>query len=321
MSRTSGTNLDKNPFNEAMNSSIPNASEISQSLTDSLVGYTGSDGRIIAAKNYYKPKNDAFQLEASLQKADLISKIAATEQVVITVKGMKVELKSWIKQIDVVYPEGSPTYQRLLTGGATSFYEGSRARRLIRVNALITAIGADGDLATVKTQIQAYATALSGKKAAQAAGKTTVHTDTSDINRLRDACTEGMWYVYCALMMVFISSPASALAYFPMELIYQAANQKRYQLMVPAHSRRKICIHLFKTDETITMTNNLTVDLKVGLAQKANSTSIAWFTLRAGTTVTTANPNILGNTTYKYIMVENDDLTVRGDITFIINAA
>jgi len=321
MSTFTGTHLDKNPFETAMDSSIPNASEISQALFDSLNGYTGGDARITAEKNYYKTFNDAFQPKAATQLADLQSRIESTRQVVITLAGMKTELHSWILQIYNVYPEGSETANRLLEGGSTSFYSGSRAKRLIRVNALVTAIGADSDLADLKTQVQNYANALANKKSSQTSKKTIVRTDTTEINGLRDACTKAMWYVYAGLLRVFIDNPSEALAFFPMQLIYQAANQKRYQLLVPAHSRRKICIHLFKIGETITMINNLTVDLKIGLAQKANSTSIVWYTLAAGATLRDANPNILGNIAFKYIMVENDDLTTRGDITFIINAA
>ncbi len=320
MATPKGTNLDKNPFTQAMESSVPNACEITQAVTDALTDSTVSDARITALKNYLTPKNNSFQAEAASQTADVITKIAATKQVVITGKGMRVAYNSWIKQIYNVYDKGSEEADRLLIGGAKGFYTGSRAARLIRVNALITAIGADTALATVKAEIQLYSTALTTTKATQTAGKATVLADTTDINNLRDVCTKGLWYVYAGLLMVFIDNPSKALAYFPMILIYKAANQKYYRILVPAASIRKICIHLFKAGETVTMTNNGTVDLKVGLALNTKTDVLVWFTLLAGETKT-VTPDELGNVALKYVMVKNEDLLVTGDITFIINGA
>ena len=130
----------------------------------------------------------------------------------------------------------------------------------------------------------------------------------------------GLWYVYCGLIMVFIDNPSKALAFFPMELIYKATREKKYTMLVPAHIIKKICLHLFKVGEMVTMTNNGTVELKVGLALKASSYVLVWYTLAAGQTVK-INPLSLGNISYKYVMVKNDDLETRGDITFIINPA
>ena len=120
--------------------------------------------------------------------------------------------------------------------------------------------------------------------------------------------------------MLFIDTPAAALAFLPMDLIYKAANQKIYTLLVPSASLRKICIHLFKEGEMVQMTNNRSVDLKIGLALNAKATVLIWYTLRAGQTVT-INPRLLGDVAMKYVMTENEDIDITGDITFIINAA
>lgn len=320
MAAPKGTTLDKNPFKKAMESSIPNAVEISQSVTDSLINSPVTDPRITALKNNLVPKNTAFSIDASAQAADVITKIAATRQVVITGKGMRVAYNSWTKQIFNVHDKGSPEADRLLIGGAKGFYTGTRAKRLIRVNALITAIGSEVALAAVKAEIQLYATALATTKATQTAGKAAVTSDTTDINVLRDVCTKALWYTYAGLLMVFIDTPSKALAYFPMNFIYQAANQKTYKLLVPAATIKKICIHTFKIGETVLMTNNGTVDLKIGLARNTKTAVAVWYTLPAGKTVT-INPDELGDVTLKYVMVKNEDLVTTGDITFTIFAA
>lgn len=320
MSDLRGSNLGNNPFKTAIHSSIPNAAEIMQYIMDELNNPAITDLRILALRAYFSPKNAPVQALAALQKADLGAKIAATEQVVITVAGTKAALKTWVRGIDAVYPEGSPNYNRLLEGGLTSFYEGSRAKRLIRVKALITAIGTDASLATVKGLVQTFANAFSGTTATQTLGKGAVKTDTKNINILLDAGAEAVWYVYCGLMMVYIATPELALAYLPMELIYKAANEKTYKSLIPAHIIKKICIHTFKTGETVTMTNNRIVPINVGLAFAAKADVLSWYPVLAGTPVT-VDPIKLGNLSFKYVMAQNTDLLVSGDITFTINAA
>ena len=315
-----GTTLDKNPFQTAMDSSIANAAEISQNVMDALNGQQKTDTRIADLVTYFDPINQPFQDETALQTSNVIGKVASTKKVVTTVKGMAVNLKSWMKQISNVYAEGTDEYNRLLIGGTKGFYNGSRKKRLIRVNALITAIGSDVALATVLGQIQGYSKALSISLTTQTVGVSTVGTDSTDINKLRDACTEGLWYVYCGLMMIFIDTPSKVLKFYPMTFIYNAANQITHTLIVPAHILKKICIHTFKTGETVTLTNNLIVPIKVGLALTAKTPVLVWYTILPGEPVT-ITPDLLGNILYKYIMAQNDDLLVSGDITFTINAA
>ncbi|MEI8203094.1 MAG: hypothetical protein WCH34_08795 [Bacteroidota bacterium] len=320
MSSPVGTHMGKNPLKLAMESSIPNAAEISEVVATNVFNKKGTDTRINDLNTYYAPKNAAFQVEVAKQIADKLFQQSATKQIVTTVKGTKLELKSWKKQIVAVYDEGTEEYDRLLIGGLSSFYQGSRKARLMRINALITAIGDDASLATLKAQIQLFADAFTAKKGNQAEDKQAVKDDTSDINTLRNTCIKGLWYVYCGLIMVFIDNPSKALAFFPMELIYKATREKKYTMLVPAHIIKKICIHLFKAGEMVTMTNNGSVELKVGLALKANSNVLVWYTLAAGQTVK-VNPISLGNVAYKYVMVKNEDLETRGDITFIISPA
>ncbi len=320
MATPTGSHLGKNPFKKAMSSSVPNAVEISQSLVDSLTIPAETNEDIEALLDYYSPKNTALQQEAALQKANVIFRTSATKQLVLTIKGEKAELTDWIKQISDVYPKDTEEYDRLLIDGASSFYVGSRTNRLIRINALITAIGSDASLATVKAQIQVYATALAGKKATQSVDKQKVSDDSVDVSELVNDCANGLWYVYCGLIQLNIEHPEVALAFFPMQLIYKASNEKRYTLLVPAHIIKKICIHTFKTGETVTLTNNSTQELKVGLASAAKGNVLVWYTLAPSQTVT-INPNLLGNLTNRYVMVKNESLTERGDITFVINVA
>jgi len=158
-------------------------------------------------------------------------------------------------------------------------------------------------------------------KTNQTGEKTIVKTNTTDINTLRDACTQGLWYVYAGLLMILILTPTGVLAYFPMELIYKASKAITHDVFVPAKAKKKICIHLFKAGETFTLTNNLLVPILVGMALSATSTVLVWYSIAPGATVTDQNPTLLGDIAFKYIMTMNASLTTAGDITFTINEA
>ena len=320
MRQDRGTNLIKNYFRTAMKISNPLAVIISQFVRDMLFTNQAVDARILALFTYYNPLNIALAAIAARRDADLIAKKAATKQVVTTVAGMKIAVRSWVRQILMVYEQDSERYDELLIGGRKEFYSGSRASRLIRVNALVVAIGTDASLADLKLEVQAHADAMSGKTLTQTGKKGAVDTDITALNNAVDAAAEGVWYCFHGLMMVFISTPKKALAYFPMELIYKALHEKFYTLRVPKREKRKICMRYFKPGDTVTMENLSTVDLLVAITQTAKSEPTLWYLLPAGAIVT-LNPSVLGNIAYKFVMVKNDDFNTTGDIKFTIHAA
>ena len=181
-SDNSGTHLDKNPFKRAMDSGIPNATEISQKVTDALYSKRLLDIRIQAAYDYYNPKNILLQEEAAKQKRDVIAKVADTKVVKLTVKGLKTNVHAWFLGIENEYAIGTEEYDRLLIGGTKTFYGVSRANLLIRCNALITAIGSDASLAAVKLLVEAFVATFLEKKATQTDDMTSVKLNTTDIN-------------------------------------------------------------------------------------------------------------------------------------------
>ena len=319
MGQDRGTNLIKNIFRRAMKVSTSYALQISQFVRDMLFTNQAVDVRIAALYTYYNPLNIALAAIAARRDADKILKVAATQQVITTVAGMKTAVRKWVRQILMEYEEGSERYDELLIGGRKGFYSGSRASRLLRVKALVLAIGTDASLAALKLEVQAYADALEGKTQTQSSKKGSVDTDIAAMKNAVDAAAEGVWYCFHGLMMVFISTPKKALAYFPMELIYKATHEKSYTEQVPKREKRKICIKHFKPGDTVTMENLANVDLWVAITQTAKSEPTTWYLLPAGTIVT-INPSLLGNIAYKFVMVKNDDFNTTGDIKFTIHA-
>ena len=102
------------------------------------------------------------------------------------------------------------------------------------------------------------------------------------------------------------------------KIIYASTANKIYTLEVACHIIRKICIHLFKIGETVTIENDGTVSLQVGLAFNAKATVLVWYTVAAGETVT-IKPDLMGSLDFKYVIVKNADLYVKGHLVFTIN--
>lgn len=122
------------------------------------------------------------------------------------------------------------------------------------------------------------------------------------------------------LMIIFANTDFSSEYFMSRKIVYASTANKKYTLEVACNIIKKICIHLFKVGETVTIENNGPVSVQVGLALNAKATVLVWYTVAAGTTVT-INPDLLGNVTMKFVMVKNADLFIKGHLIFTINKA
>ena len=120
------------------------------------------------------------------------------------------------------------------------------------------------------------------------------------------------------LMNIFVDTDFSSEYFSSRKIVFASTAKKIYTLEVACHFIRKICIHLFKIGETVTIENDGTVSLQVGLAFNAKATVLVWYTVAAGETVT-IKPDLMGDLKFKYVMVKNADLYVKGHLVFTIN--
>ncbi len=313
-----GSNLEKNPFQWIMELGIVIALTISKYVMDALNGYTGTDPKVIALKAYYTPKHEALVADAAKKETNVNTRIEDTKTIKKTIKDFGIELNDWVSQIIAVHKIGSEKYDLLMMGGRTSFTTGSREAKALRMETLAQTIGTDLALAALKAQVIAYHADFNAQTGKQTVDKTTVGINIVEVSNAQKDCAKGLWYVYCQLIMVYIDNPLLALAFFPMTLIYKAEHEKRYGLLVPAHTFRKICIHLFKVGETVTLSNKGLVALQIALSSSSKTLPVTWYILPAGTTIT-INFALLGNISNKFMLVKNVDLTENGSLEVIIH--
>ena len=312
-----GSNLGKNPFERPMKSSIGIACEISSKVLQALESQSGTDARIADEVTYLEPIDELLQQAGIAYNASFETRTGATETFVQFETGISAEVKVWWRKLTDVYDEGTPQYNTLWGHGNTWFYGHSRVTNLLHMNALVTNIGADAALAVLKTRVENYIIAYQSKIDTQTGDKTETNTDSSSFDVAVANSTTALFVVYCGLVRIFPTYLASVLAFFPMELIYKASKMREYRKLIPHASRRKMCSRTWKNGDRIEMINNGLVDLYVGLASGKDGVVATWYRLSVGVTVTVA-PADLGNTALKAVIVQNNDITTRGDITVTI---
>ncbi len=319
MAKKTGTNLVKNPFKKAMKSSIENAGTISTYIEEALYVKRLLDSRIMTLYNYFTPLDAVLQAIIAALVGKILDRKSATRTIELTMKGMQPHVHGIFFETEKAYAKTTAEYARLTMGGTESFYNESRFNVKARVQAYITATGTDATLNAARAIAVDLLAHIGGDISAQTAEKVNVNTNKAAVKVAVDNSTTGVWYVYLGLMMVYILTPLMAIAFLPMTFIYKAAKQKIKKVYVPKATIKKILSHLFKLGETVTITNNGSIGLWVGLAATAKSTVLVWYFIPADTTVTNIAYTLLGNPADKFVMVKNADLTTAGDLTFTIN--
>ena len=143
-----------------------------------------------------------------------------------TPKGLQPFVHKIFMGIENVYAKGTNRYDDLLIGGTESFYGGTRNEKLVRFNALLVTIGGDAALAAVKAIVLSVRDNIQAGVTAQNAEVSNVNTDKASVKVVVFNAYTGLWVVYFMLMIIYVLTPALAIAFFPMEFIYKAAKQK-----------------------------------------------------------------------------------------------
>jgi hypothetical protein len=312
-----GSNLEKNPFEKAMKSSMGNACEISSKVLQALESQVGVDIRIADEITYLEPIDTLLQQGGIYYNASFESRVGDTQSVKDFEKTIPTEVRVWWRMLTDVDAEGTDRYNTLWGHGNIWFYNHSRTTNLLHMNALVTNIGTDTTLAALKTRVIAFIGLYQGKINNQSGEKTEVKTDSSSFSTAVANSSDALFIVYCGLVRIFSGDMTKVLAFFPMELIYKASKMREYRKLIPSASRRKICSRAWKATDKIKLQNNRAIDLNIGFAENINAPVAHWYTLAASDTVI-VSPSDIGITTLKALIVQNNDIATQGDITVTV---
>ncbi len=213
--------------------------------------------------------------------------------------------RKWDNAIQDVYDLGTNDYRRLLPHRRGPFQSGNRDERQSAVNALITAIGADLALATLKGQIQAFATSLSNALLLHEGnmGATSILSD--EVEAARIVTAQAMFGAFASLCLLNLTNLKNVDSYFDLPNI-QHKKQTIFNLHIPAGSFRFIFIHTFKPTDTFEVENNGDANLDFGVSQtRTQPFSGPPFLSVSGHSTSTGTGTQVMNGTYRFFMVVN----------------
>ena len=165
-------------------------------------------------------------------------------------------IRLWDIAIQNVYDQTTVKYKTLLPHRRTPFQNGSNEMRIIAISTLIAAIGTDAALATLKTQITTFYTALTTARDAQTGNFGAIDTASTNMENARLAAAQAMFKNYGSLVVKYYTTPSAIANYIPVSLL-----QTKSQSIFTGHTNADAISHIFKrkldvATQHIMLTNN-----------------------------------------------------------------
>ena len=271
-----------------------------------------SDANIMAIYTAFKPSVDAFNDAYVAWTAQLGSQKGKTSALFVALKNLRrAKIKEWDIKIQNDYFPTSSEYVSILPNRRKSFQQGSQEDKMNAVQQLSTALTGIVPLATVKTDVDMFYSAL---KTAYDVQKTNIGGTgiTSDaLESARKAVCIELYAVLAQLMLYYKNTPNHVESYFDLETI-RNHEQIIYNGSVAKNTSKLAITHTFLAGEQVRLVNKSTAVLQVALCATASS--------GIGTPMVALAPNqdvivaveALGNVANRFLMVENLDPKLDG---------
>jgi len=148
-------------------------------------------------------------------------------------------IRAWDIAIQSVYDNTTTEYKSLLPHHRIPFQTGSINSRAIAINSLITAIGTDANLATLKTKIAGFYSLLT---AAMILQKSQLQNIDNAILVLDAACktaSEEAYKIYGSFVVKFYKTPKSIDVFFPVSLL-KSLSQSNFTATLSNDTPKKV---------------------------------------------------------------------------------
>ena len=124
--------------------------------------------------NYNAAHEDFYDNYIKWKSAKMLQTAQTGELNKIVRELMSVKVQNWVSQVIIVYGIGSPRYKALFPKGKRPFQNGAVDMRQQEVSDLITGIGSDPALVSLKTQVETFNMRLDNTMKAQSKAKSDV---------------------------------------------------------------------------------------------------------------------------------------------------
>ena len=306
-----------NRFEASTRGNFTAASEFGLNHCNSLFADSTTSPIALTCYNNVKPKYDFFEAtrvahasQSGIQGGTVLSFTQILDS-------MPAEVKKWQTAIELVYAEGSIRWVEMFPKGKATLNKGKQQNRVNAVNTLLTTIGTDASLATIKTVIQTFYTAMLLAYSTKGISKESTVTDSTAVETARIAMCDEIEGNYGLLINTYKANPSLAAKYFD-EAYLTNKLQLIFDLKVKMLSTKNAIKRTFATPATqqFQITNKTNTTLKIFL-------SLTRYGL-AGLIFVTIPPDSVGvydltamgdNTTQKFLNVQNMDDKIKADVT------
>lgn len=217
------------------------------------------------------------------------------------------KIDDWDIKIQVVYKKDTPQYMNLLPNGRKPFQSGSHEQRIQAVADLVTAIGSDAALATLKTAIIAFQTTLTDAKSDQAAKLSATNTYSEQLSLVIKVIAKFMYLVLGKFMVHYYDNPTMIEPYFDLATIRSAA-QVEFTKTVKQLKDANIAKRKLKITDQIKVVNDGPVAIIIYYAPEKNDPHTTYGVSIAAGEDETLQASDLGNlTTGNFLKAYNAD--------------
>ena len=129
------------------------------------------------------------------------------------------KIQAWDTAIQQFYIQSSAHYKTLLPKRRKSFQTGSVTERVNAINSLITAIGSDPSLASVKTSVVTFLGLLNAARTKQTGQSNAIDAALLALETARIDQGSAMLYVYASLLKIHYKNPIEIDIFFPIDLM------------------------------------------------------------------------------------------------------
>ncbi len=210
-------------------------------------------------------------------------------------------IRKWDKKIQDVYDIDTTEYKTLMPKHRIPFQTGTVASRVLAINTLITAIGSDASLATVKASIVTFVTLLNTAIGKQSGQLNNIDSAIIALDASSLAAAQGMFFVYASLLAKFYLTPTNVDAYFDIPELHNTLQMVFNATLKIMNKERAICRRKMDTTKysvkfTHVGTGMVNVYYTNGIAKKPG----------VGTIITTLQPD--SSATYTFDALGYTDL-------------
>ncbi|MEP6465815.1 MAG: hypothetical protein ABJB05_05900 [Parafilimonas sp.] len=224
------------------------------------------------------------------------------------------KIEDWDLAIQNVYRQHTPQYMALLPRHRTPFQHGSQQDKITAVGALSLAIGTDGALQTLKTDVDAFHDTLVNANAVQKGSKSTKSGNSTEVEADRIALGIELYGALGLLMQFYKKTPETIADIVPVDAL-RTHEQTLFKQDINGGEVKLVFTRKLEEDDHIKITDRGNTALQFALVPEKNDAMPAGaFTVQPNE-AEVVTPAMLGAAGNRFLIVKNINATEKGSFT------